>query len=168
MPQISSTYFKYLFTIEIRQMGTEKKKNVKKELLIWEKAKKKNPDSYCWGNKSNFPLTLGGTVQRGVRFHLPRWASLPPSGEKYVIGHHSRGWIGCLRDVNENIWLCHFLTNRRLVTTSTRSPWRKMCNILRRELPITWPCTNFETGLFGCVFCGIILKFKSRCLWCFT
>ena len=64
-------------------------------------------------------LDLRGKLFREVSgFQQARCAPLPPPGEKYVIGHHSRGWIGCLRDANENIWISNFLTNRRLVTTS--------------------------------------------------
>ena len=106
------------------------------------------------------------TVPRGFGFHGPLSFHSLHQEKKYVIGHHSGGWIGCLRDESENIWLCHFLTNTRLVTTSAEgSPdGGKMCNTLRRDLPIIRPrVQTFDSGSRELDVC-----LRGDCVFCIT
>lgn len=118
-------------------------------------------------NKLNVPLFwefLEAESREGFGFHWACWGSLRPSGEKHVIGHHSRGRIVCLRDAGGK-YLTMILFNKHKIGYNLRSfPEGKMCEIERSELPITRVKTlKAHTSWIFFIFWGVYSWRPTKC-----
>lgn len=113
---------------------------------------------------------LRGGVERGFGFHQACWALPAPRGEKYVIGHHNRGWKGCLTYGNENICLFGFLKTRDLLQLPRRFSEENVPYVKQR--PANHTVANLESSVQKALYFYYYHYYyylnQGQHLWAFT